>query len=37
MTIYENIKQLFAHLETEEQIVAVRKMLLLREQEIKDE
>ena len=36
MTIYENIKQLFNHLETEEQISAVKKMLIIREQEIKN-
>ena len=34
MTIFENIKQLVDHLQTNEQIEAVRKLLLLREKEI---
>ena len=37
MTIFENIKQMFNHLKTTEEINYVRNMLIIREQEIKDE
>jgi hypothetical protein len=37
MTIFENIKQLIDHLETKEQITAVRKLLILREREIEND
>ena len=34
MTIFENIKQIVNHLQTNEQIEAVKKLLILREKEI---